>query len=76
MPPIKAVGFLCHRSDFGFATKSYLRANLRTTYVRATDKTRLTAVITKGFEIISFIEGDYPIIAGVISNKLFKGLHR
>src|SRR5438128_11862334 len=42
-PPIIAVGFLCQRSVFGFATRPTRRANTRTTGVSASASTSETA---------------------------------
>ena len=47
-PPSIAVGRLCHRSDFGRATKSYFQANRRTANVITSPSMKLTATTTYG----------------------------
>src|SRR5258706_15401058 len=48
-PPSIAVGFLCQRSDFGFATKPDRNAKLRTRRVIMKPSTKLKPTKTSGF---------------------------
>jgi hypothetical protein len=49
MPPNIAVGRLCQRSDFGFATKPYRTANVLTANVNAVDNMAAVMPINTGF---------------------------
>src|SRR5215218_10166117 len=55
-PPIIAVGRLCQRSDFGFATNPVWDANSRTAYVKAAARTTLIAPAANGFVKISLMK--------------------
>src|SRR4029079_17492095 len=54
-PPSIAVGFLCHLSALGFATKLKRRAKARTAKVRMIVTTKLTIISAIGFAITLFI---------------------